>query len=130
MSKTWEEHQKTAPFKKYSWVLSDVVSTQRDSTKSDMADKKKYFLLDYKFIKYTLHRFLLPLACKTGRPVPAVGVSCEGLRAHRNTGHDCARVCWCTEARQQQYMNKSTSQTWDYLTKTPATWKSLKSLKA
>lgn len=41
MSKTWEEHQKTAPFKKYSWVLSDVVSTQRDSTKSDMAAKKK-----------------------------------------------------------------------------------------
>lgn len=76
MSKTWEEHQKTAPFKKYSWVLSDVVSTQGDSTKSDMAakkKKKKYFLLDYKFIKYTLHRFLLLLACKRGRPVPAVG---------------------------------------------------------
>lgn len=112
------------------------VSTQRDSTKSNMAakKKKKYFLLDYKFIKYTLHRFLLPLACKTGRPVPAVGgwgfVSYEGLRAHRSTGHDCARACRCTEARRPQYMNKSTSQTWDYLTKTPATWKSLKSLKA
>lgn len=51
MSKTWEEHQKTAPFQKYSWVLSDVRATwfqHKDSTKSDMAAKsKKYFLLGY-----------------------------------------------------------------------------------
>lgn len=70
MSKTWEEHQKTAPFKKYSWVLSDVRATwfqHKDSTKSDMAAKsKKYFLLGYKFIKYTLHQFLLSLACRNG----------------------------------------------------------------
>lgn len=92
MSKTWEEHQKTAPFKKYSWVLSDVVSTQRDSTKSDMAAKKKKkkkkdFLLDYKFIKYTLHRFLLLLACKTGRPGAG-----EGLCHVRGLGPTGARV--------------------------------------
>lgn len=102
---------------------------QRRTWQLKKKKKKYFFLLDCKFIKYTLHRFLLPLACKTGRPVPALGgwgfVSCEGLRAHRSTGHDCARAC-----RWQQYMNKSTSQTWDYLTKTPATWKSLKSLNA
>lgn len=46
-----------------------MLSTQRDSTKSDMAAKsKKLFLLDYKFIKYTLQFFFLSLACKTGAP--------------------------------------------------------------
>lgn len=44
MPKTWDEHQKTAPLKKYSWVLSDVRATwfqHKDSTKSDMAAKSK-----------------------------------------------------------------------------------------
>lgn len=70
MSKTWEEHQKRAPFKKYSWVLSDVRAAwfqHKDPTKSDMAAKsKKYFLLGYKFIEYTRHQFCLSLACRKG----------------------------------------------------------------
>lgn len=71
-SKTWEEHQKTAPFKKiFLGSLRRGFNTKKilQSRTWQLSQKKYFLLVDYKFIKYTLQFFsLLSLACKTGAP--------------------------------------------------------------